>query len=327
VVSVIDSRYRGSDSGVILDGFANGIPIVADLGDALIHASRMGLRVSSFIIGLDPDGGRLPANALESIRNALVSKLDIYSGLHDYVSDDEEFRMIARENGCSIHDIRKPKETRDLHYFSGKISEVRCLKVAVLGTDSAVGKRTTAWKLVHSLNELRFKAELIGTGPTAWLQGARYSIILDSIVNDYIPGEIEHVIHQAWMAEKPDVLVIEGQGSLLNPVCPGGYELLAAGRPDVIILQHAPKRKEYTGFPGYGIQPLQQQINVIEVISGKKVSAITINHEGMRIPEIYHEIDRIQKFTGLPVFDVMEFGAGDLARIIKKNLRYEYTGI
>ncbi len=50
--------------------------------------------------------------------------------------------------------------------------------------------------------------------------------------------------------KKPDVIVIEGQGSLLNPAYPGGYEILAAARPDLIILQHAPARKEYDGFPG-----------------------------------------------------------------------------
>ena len=30
--------------------------------------------------------------------------------------------------------------------------------------------------------------------------------------------------------EKPDIIVIEGQGSLLNPAYPGGFEILAAGR-------------------------------------------------------------------------------------------------
>ena len=43
---------------------------------------------------------------------------------------------------------------------------------------------------------------------------------------------------------RPDVIVIEGQGSLMNPAYPGGFEILAAGRPDAVVLQHAP------GAPG-----------------------------------------------------------------------------
>ena len=106
------------------------------------------------------------------------------------------------------------------------------VKIAILGTDSAIGKRTTAWMIVQALKIRISKAEMIGTGQTAWMQGAKYSIVLDSIVNDFVSGEIEHAIWAAWKDENPDVIVIEGQGSLMNPAYPGGLEILAAGRPD-----------------------------------------------------------------------------------------------
>ncbi len=92
-----------------------------------------------------------------------------------------------------------------MHFFSGKIEKVKCPKIAILGTDSAIGKRTTAWLLVHAFRKRGKKVEMIGTGQTAWLQGAKYSIVLDSLVNDFVSGEIEHAIHQAWKNEKPDV--------------------------------------------------------------------------------------------------------------------------
>ena len=114
------------------------------------------------------------------------------------------------------------------------------------------------------------------------MQGARYSIVLDSLVNDFVAGEIEHAVWSAWKEARPRAIVIEGQGSLMNPAYPGGYEILAAGRPDVIVMQHAPTRKEYDGFPGYPLHPLKKQIEVVELISGKPVVAVTINHEGLR---------------------------------------------
>jgi uncharacterized NAD-dependent epimerase/dehydratase family protein len=325
IVAVIDSRYKGKDAGVILDGKPNGIPVVGDLNDGMILATRHGILLKSLIIGLAPDGGRLPGPAFPVVKTALKAGLNVYNGLHDYLSDIPELVNLSLKHDCKLVDIRKPPGTKHLHFFSGKIEEVRCLKIALLGTDSAVGKRTTAWELVHSLRNMGYKAELIGTGQTAWLQGARYSIILDSLVNDFVSGEIEHAIHQAWSEEHPDVIVLEGQGSLLNPAYPGGFELLAAGRPNFVILQHATRRKEYDGFPGYKMHPLNHQILAIEVVSGKKVLAVTLNHENMNHSEIEGECAKIKKETGVPAFDVLESGADELARLIQPYIRYEYV--
>ena len=140
---------------------------------------------------------------------------------------------------------------------------------------------------------------MIGTGQTAWLQGAPYSIILDSLINDFVAGEIEHAVWNAWKEERPDIIVIEGQGSLLNFAYPGGFEILAAGRPDVVVLQHAPARKEYDGFSGYPLHPLEKQIQAIETISGKPVVAITVNHEGIAQSEITAVCESITRETEL----------------------------
>jgi len=321
ICAIIDSTYQGADAGMVLDGRPNGIPIVQSLNEALVTATHQGYMVSSFIVGLAPDGGRMPEEALKTVVSALRSKLNIISGLHDFLSEDEMLVNLAAKNHCNILDIRKPPPRNELHFFSGKIKEVKCPKIAILGTDSAIGKRTTAWHLVHAFRDFGFRVELIGTGQTAWMQGARYSLILDSLVNDFVSGEIEHAVYQAWVNEKPDLLVIEGQGSLLNPAYPGGYEILAAGRPDYIILQHAPKRKEYDGFPGYPIQPLKHQIKAIEIISGKKVLAITLNHEGMAKEDIPFECKKMEEESGLPAFDTLEHGAAKLMELVKTRMK------
>jgi uncharacterized NAD-dependent epimerase/dehydratase family protein len=219
-----------------------------------------------------------------------------------------------------MRDIRKPPDRKDLHFFSGKIEQVKALKVALLGTDSAIGKRTTAWILTKSLLELGIKTQFVGTGQTAWMQGAKYGILLDSLINDFLTGEIEHAVWLAWHETEPDVIVIEGQGSLLNPAYPGGYEIIAAARPDVIILQHAPKRKDYDGFPGYAIQPLEKQIQAIEMISGKKVIAVTINHENMTKQEVQDFCDQSIARNGIPAFDVLWQSSAELAELVKLHV-------
>ena len=132
------------------------------------------------------------------IVTALKAKLSIVSGLHDFLQMMNTWLNWPSKNNCELIDIRKPPDRNELHFFSGKIEEVKCPKIAILGTDSAIGKRTTAWLLVQAFRNAGKKVEMIGTGQTAWLQGAKYSIILDSLVNDFVSGEIEHVIHEAW---------------------------------------------------------------------------------------------------------------------------------
>ncbi len=321
IVGVIDRNYAGRDAGEVLDGKANGVMIFKSIESAEKKLLEKGIVPRTMVIGLAPDGGRLPASARGTIKKALEMGWNVDSGLHDFLTNDETLVRLARENQCVIRDIRKTPDRDKLHFFTGDIERVKCLKLAILGTDSAIGKRTTAWILVHALREAGYKAEMVGTGQTAWMQGAKYSMIMDSCINDFVSGEIEHAVVSAYDNEHPDVIVIEGQGSLMNPAYPGGFEILAAGRPDYVILQHAPTRLEYDGFPGYPLHPLKEQIRAIEIISGKQVIAVTVNHENMEAHEIPEACKKITEETGLPAFDVLLDGAGELVERLKDKMK------
>jgi uncharacterized NAD-dependent epimerase/dehydratase family protein len=321
VLSVVDSHHAGEDAGAVLDNKPNNILIHQDVEQA-VNASRKGESgASHLVIGLAPDGGQLNGRARQDVMKAIRLGLHIDSGLHDFLTEDEEICGLAKRHGIQIRDVRKPPPREDLHFFTGKIDEVKALKVAILGTDSAVGKRTTAWLLLDAMRDTGYRSEFIGTGQTAWMQGARYSIILDSLVNDFVSGEIEHALWRAWNEQQPDVIVIEGQGSLMNPAYPGGFEILAAGRPDAVVLQHAPTRKDYDGFPGYPIQPLQKQIEAIQLISGREVVAITLNHENLEEKDISNVCVQVQKETGLPTCDVLLQGASTLVKTLQPLMR------
>ena len=320
VMGVIDSNYSNQDAGKVLDGKNNGIPIFESMETSIQKLHTTGAMPKTLVIGLAPDGGRLPEEAKSVIKKALSLGWNVDSGLHDFLTNDKEIVEIAKKYNCRIRDIRKTPDRDSLHFFSGDIERVKCLKLAVLGTDSAIGKRTTAWLLVHGFRTKNYTAEMIGTGQTAWMQGAKYNMIMDSCINDFVSGEIEHAVVSAYKNEKPDVIVIEGQGSLMNPAYPGGFEILAAGRPDYIILQHAPKRIEYDGFPGYKLHPLKKQIRAIEILSGKKVVAITVNHEGMKPDEILPTCEMIALQTGLPAFDVLAHGSDKLIKLLAAKI-------
>jgi len=316
ILAVLDSRYAGQDAGDVLDGKTRDIPVMKSLDEALEHFRLHNIQVTHLVIGLAPDGGRLPEEARGVVRRAIEEGLHVDCGLHDFLSEDPVLAELAKQHHVVIRDIRRPPDRAVLHFFTGKIEEVKATKIAILGTDSAIGKRTTAWLLVQGLNDAGIHAELVGTGQTAWMQGATHGVIMDSLVNDFLTGEIEHAVWSCWNDLKPRVLVIEGQGSLMNPAYPGGYEIMAAARPDFVVLQHAPAREEYDGFPGYPIQPLFQQIEAVEKSSGKPVRAITINHEEMTREEIPMMCSAIKKITGLPAFDVLVDGPAGLAQAL-----------
>jgi uncharacterized NAD-dependent epimerase/dehydratase family protein len=316
VLRVIDPVHAGRDAGNVLDGRPCGIPVVATPAEAIALGGA-----THFVIGLAPDGGRLPAAGRAAALEALRAGLNVDSGLHDFLSDDAELAAVARARGAGIRDVRKTPDRALLHGFTGQISRVEALKVAMLGTDSAVGKRTTAWLLVQALRRAEVPAEMVGTGQTAWLQGVKHGLILDSLINDFVSGELEHATGAAWDDRHPRVIAIEGQGSLLNPAYPGGLEILAACRPEVIVLQHAPGRPEYDGFPGYPIEPIEHQIRCLELLSRAKVVAVTVNHEGLSPDQVPAACAEIERRTGLPCCDPLLDGMAVPLRALAPYLK------
>ncbi len=320
VAAVIDGRYSGRDAGEVLDGHRAGIPVVGGLDEAVAEAREAGRPATHLVIGIAPDGGSMSAAMRAAVRAAVERGLSVDSGLHDFLTDDAELVALAADKGVALRDVRKTPPRGELHPFTGKIAQVSSFRVAVLGSDSAIGKRTTAWILVHALESGGLSAEMIGTGQTAWMQGVEYGIIMDSLINDFVAGEIEHAVFSAWSERRPDVIVVEGQGSLMNPAYPGGFEILAAARPDAVVLQHAPARREYDGFPGYPLHPIETQIRAIEFLSGKPVVAVTVNHENLAREEIAAACAELAAKTGLPVCDPLIDGAGPVVAALRARM-------
>lgn len=294
--SVIDSLHEGEDAGFVVEGRKSGIPVYRSL-DELDHGN-----IDTMIIGAATDGGLLPFHYRPFISDALERGISIVSGLHEFLSEDQEFRSVSLRRNVPITDVRKLfRDRRDL--FTGRIMNVEARKIAVLGTDSAVGKRTTAIKLNQMMNLGGNRSAIVGTGQTSWMQGVPHTIVLDAIVNDFVPGALESVTVEAWEDGKPDYLFIEGQGSIMHPAYPGGFEIIGACRPDAIILQHAPRRIYYDGFPGYVIPPLEKYIKIIQLLSDKKVIGISLNTAGMTGEEVEEYCLLAYEKFGIPVFD------------------------
>ncbi len=321
VVALVDSTHVGEDAGVVLEGKSRGIEIFADIDSAVARFRESEKPITHLVFGIATDGGRLTKKMHADVLHALDLGLNVDCGMHHFLSEDPEMKAMAEARGVQIRDIRKTPPRDELHSYTGRISEVSSFRIAMLGTDSSVGKRTIAWKLIEAFQAKGISAEMIGTGQTAWLQGARYGVRMDALINDFVAGEIENAILEAWDNERPQVMVIEGQGSLMNPLYPGGFEILAASQPQVIIMQHAPLRKDYDGIPGTPIHPLLKQIQAVELISDKPVVALTINHEGMKAEEIDAQCEKVSKETGLPAYDGLVHDLSPLVDMLMDTMK------
>ncbi len=316
VLAVIDSGFAGRDAGAVLDGRPAGIPIVRDLDEAERLAGR---GPDILVVGVATHGGVLPTALRPAIRRALERGIHVDSGLHQLLGDDPEFAALARESGARIRDVRRTPPPEAMHAFTGAVTAVASLRLAVLGTDSAIGKRTTAVRLVQALEAGGARAVLVGTGQTSWMQGVRYGLILDSVVNDFVAGEIEHQVVRAFREERPDVIVVEGQGCLTHPAYPGGFEILAAARPDAVVLQHAPARAHYDGFPDFPLAGVDKERTLIELLCGRPVVAITLNHEGLSRQETAAHAEDLRRRLGLPCCDPLEDGLGPVLAELRRR--------
>ncbi len=302
IFSIIDSEKAGQDAGEFLDGKPNGIPIHQDLEEALAQMDRV---PDHFIFGIAPASGMLSATERKLLLRAIEHGMNIVNGLHEFLNEDPEFAEASAKANVVIRDVRKPRDKKDLRVFSGRIYEVACPRIAILGTDCAIGKRTTATIIAKALNERGIKAVMIGTGQTGLIQGARYGLALDAVPSQFCAGELEGTIIEAYENENPDIILIEGQGSLSHPAYSTSSFIIRGSCPQAVILQHAPKREHRCDF-GHMLMPSpSSEINLIETFAKTKVIGLTLNHENMTEDEITSSIEDYEQELGIPVTDAL----------------------
>jgi uncharacterized NAD-dependent epimerase/dehydratase family protein len=302
ILSVIDSGKAGLDAGAVLGEAPNGIPICADLAGSIAVAGHV---PDFFIYGMAPSSGMLSPAERRLVLEAISLGMNIVNGLHEFLNDDPEFAAAALAHKVTILDVRRPREKKNLRMFSGHISTVTCPRVAVLGTDSAIGKRTTAEILVQTMKSRGIKAVLVGTGQTALIQGARYGVALDAIPCQFCSGEMEAAVVEAFEGDHPDVIVIEGQGALSHPAYLSSTYILRGSRPQAVILQHAPARRWLGDFPDLPMPTAASEIALIQMFADTKVVGVTINHEGMTDSEVTEAIKLYERELGIPVTDAL----------------------
>ncbi|MFC1725845.1 DUF1611 domain-containing protein [candidate division KSB1 bacterium] len=319
ILGIIDRNYAGRDAGEVLDGIHRNIPVYGSIAGFI---EKYGRKPEYAVVGGAFEGGILPDDWRKEVLNAIESGLNIVCGLHQLLSEDDEFREAARKNGVNLYDIRKPGTFKELHFWSGEILSVKTPIIALLGIDCAVGKRTTAKMLVDTCKKNGIKAEMIYTGQTGWMQGYKYGFIFDATLNDFVSGELEKAIMKCDREASPDLMIIEGQSGLRNPSGPCGSEFLLSANAKGVILQHVPFQEYYDGLEELGckLPYVENEIALIKMY-GAETLAVTLNSG--KIPEkeiIKYQKDLSDKLNK-PVIRPIEEGVTSLIPVIREFIK------
>jgi len=318
VVGIIDDTCAGEDAGELLDGQTRGIPVFESVKRML---EEIDSKPDYCVIGVATSGGVLPPELRADLMDAAQTGISLVNGLHQLLADDRELVDITQRQGAQIIDVRSPRPTAELRFWSGEVLGLETPRIAFLGTDCAIGKRTTCSLLLHACRDAGLHAEMIFTGQTGWLEGHRYGFILDATPNDFVCGELEGAILACQRETEPDLIFIEGQSSLRNPMGPCGSELILAGGADGVILQHAPARQFFDELEELGcrIPPIEEEIDLIGIL-GAEVWAVTLNEEAMTSQDAEEARLRLAEKLGIPVVLPLRDDLEDLAEIIKNRI-------
>jgi len=319
-VGVLDRVQAGRTVQDVL-GFGGALPIVGSMREGLA------LGPTAVLIGIAPQGGRMPAEWRAWLAEALDHGCDLWSGLHTFLGDDPLLAEKARANGRKILDLRRPPA--DLPIASGLAKTVDPLVVLTVGTDCNVGKMTAQLQLARKLNDRGVRTRFVATGQTGiMIEG--WGIAVDAVVADFIAGAAERLVLEG--AKDADVVLVEGQGSINHP----GYSgvtlgLLHGSCPDALILCHQVTREyigDYRQAAWLRIPPLTDYIRLYETIGSAvhptKVIGISLNTYDMRDADARRACEAAARETGLPATDPVRFDAAPLVdAIVNARTRHD----
>lgn len=300
VVAVVDPECAGRTVRQALPHLSCDAPILASLEQALAYGA------TSLLLGTAPQGGALPPDWRADILRAIEAKLEIVSGLHDFLNDDAEFATAAQRSGARLWDVRKPPR---VPLFSGAAWSVPQHVCLLLGSDCAVGKMTVALELVRAADAAGRRAQFLATGQTG-IMIAGGGIAVDRVISDFVSGAAEQLVVTA----EPDaeLLFVEGQGGINHPAyAQVTLGLLFGSGADSLILVHTAGREQIETF-GTPILALQQLVDLYErlcdTVKPAPVVGIALNTFGLDERVAQRAIAEAERQTGLPADDVVRFG-------------------
>jgi uncharacterized NAD-dependent epimerase/dehydratase family protein len=309
IVAVIDSTLAGKWVLDVMPELERDAPIAGSLYETLE------LSPTSILVGLAPAGGRLPEEWMDALRAAADAGLEIVSGLHQ--------RLAPELPGARVWDVREPP--KDIPLFSGEGYRVEPKIVLTVGTDTAIGKMTATLEIERVAKEAGIRSEFVATGQTG-IVIAGWGICVDAVISDFIAGASEQLVLEA-ARRGPDLILVEGQGSLGHPAYSGvTLGLLHGSCPDCLVLCVAPPDEEvFAGVPRPAVSRAARLYEeVAALVKPAPVVAVSVNTGGLDDAQAAAFVAAVAEETGLPAADPLR---GSAAPILEAVLDAPKTGV
>ncbi|HBO42683.1 MAG TPA: DUF1611 domain-containing protein [Planctomycetaceae bacterium] len=303
VAGVVDSTHADRTCQEVY-GIGGSMTIAASLDDVA--------GADTLLLGGAPPGGLIPADWRAIILQAVRRGMKVVSGNHEFLTDDPDFVAAARQSGAELIDLRKNDCRR---IATGRGFRPECLRVHTVANSCACGKMTVTLELDAGLRRRGVDSHFVATGQIG-IAIAANGLPIDRVIGDFISGAAEELVltHQ-----QHDVLLIEGQGSLLDcrysAVTLG---LLHGSRPDGLIYCYQIGRPAF-GFGGPGEHPEPPIAEVIRyyettasLIHPCRVFAVAVNGRAVSADRVNRECEAIEAELGLPACDVILHGPDKL---------------
>ncbi|SRR6056297_3066464 len=311
VVGVLDREQAGKSCDELF-GCGGERPVVASLQDAPCDA---------LFIGIAPPGGRLPASWRDILNEAIGRKIDVVSGLHDFLIRDPQLVDSAARSGSRLIDVR-----RNDHHEVATCATFRkeCLRVHAIGNDCSLGKMVTSLELQRGLIARGHDAGFAATGQTG-IMIAGSGMPIDCVVADFVSGAAEQLV---LANQDHDFLLIEGQGSLSHPLYSGvTLGLLHGCAPDALVFCYEAGRRLVKGLSGVAIPPLERIFDLSEQMANLRhpcrIIGVAANTRDLNEADAKAEMQRVESELGVPVCDPYRDGTDrlvDAAIELRKSL-------
>ena len=308
VVAVLDSTLAGRTVGDAMPNLlpdpGRDAPVVATLEEALANGP------TSVLVGVAPAGGRLPGEWMETLRGAAGAGLEIVGGLHQ--------RLAPEFPGAEVWDVREPPA--EVPIFSGEGFAVEPKVALTVGTDAAIGKMTATLELERAARAAGLSTGFVPTGQTGVIV-AGWGVCVDAVVSDFVAGVSEMLVLEA-AKPSPDLILVEGQGSLAHPAYSGvTLGLLHGSCPDCLILCVSPDDSlGYAGVPRpTPARAARLYEEVAALVKPAPVVAVSANTRDLSEGEARAFVERVAVETGLPTADPFRTSAEPILEAVLKS--------
>jgi uncharacterized NAD-dependent epimerase/dehydratase family protein len=302
ISAVIDSTEAGRFTDEF--GVPRRVPIVSTVAEAVE------LGATALILGIAPPGGIIPDAWYADIDDAVAAGLSVINGLHDRLGP----RYPHVPDGQFIWDIRQ--EPTGLTTASARAATLPNQRLLLVGTDMAVGKMTAGLEIHAGANARGLRSAFVATGQIGiTITGA--GIPLDAIRVDFASGAVEREVLRYADA---DLIVIEGQGSLVHPASTATLPLLRGSCPTHLVMcVRAGQTTLRTTIEPVAIPPLGDLIRLYETLASTlgtfptpRTIGLAVNTAHLTAAEAADATARLSDEVGLPAVDPIRDGVGPL---------------